>query len=359
MNQISFIKKIWNKLIRKIHSVHENWHIKSILRKKTSLITSDKKIIYALTPPSSLANIGDQAQVIAIRIWLSKHFPKIQILEIDKNEVILGQCHLKKIINPNDIIFLHSGGNLGDRGMWSETGRRLMIQNFPNNRVISLPQTIYFSDTENGRKQKEISKNIYNKHKRLTIIGRDKESGNIAVELFPNAQVLTVPDFVLSLNLNDFGLTERTPRTGSVLACLRRDNESMFTGKERAELANKIEGEVKITDTTLSTPINEDSRMKVLKEFLHEVLEHEVMVTDRFHGLIFAVVCKRPAIVLPTVDHKLTSAVEWFDGINFVKLTHNTNDINNAIDDLLKDDRRINSDFKLTYFDTLPEKLGF
>ncbi len=47
-------------------------------------LVGQRKIIYALTPPSQLSNVGDHAQVVAIRIWLQKHFPNLPVIEVDK-----------------------------------------------------------------------------------------------------------------------------------------------------------------------------------------------------------------------------------------------------------------------------------
>ena len=102
-------------------------------------LRSKNKIIYALTPPPYLKNVGDHAQVIAIRAWLDKHFPELPVIEIDKDQGNYFLPALRWLVQLDDIFFLHSGGNLGDRGKWSETMRRQMISEFPSNQIISLP----------------------------------------------------------------------------------------------------------------------------------------------------------------------------------------------------------------------------
>ncbi len=183
------------------------------------------KIIYALTPTAELSNVGDQAQVVAIHAWLKKHYPDRAVVEIDKDVALAATTYIAEHVHPEDLIFLHSGGNLGDRGLWSETGRRQLIEHFPNNRIVSLPQTIHFSDTVDGRLQRKVSQKIYNAHGRLTVLGRDPESGALAAELFPNAQIGTYPDFVLSLNAKDFNLSVDPAAAGRALACLRVDDK--------------------------------------------------------------------------------------------------------------------------------------
>lgn len=358
MKPPSFIPDRWKIPLRKLKLEAKCWNVRFKLKKRNSILQANKrKIVYVLVPPAELANIGDHAQVVAIRQWFRRHYPEFPVLEVDKNEVIYGQKILKNIINIDDVIFIHSGGNLGDRGRWSETGRRMMIQNFPQNRIISLPQTIYFSDTVEGIKEKEITKKIYSQHNRLTVIGRDKESGKLALELFPSAQVLTIPDFVLSLQLEDFNLSSDFYQNDNIIACLRRDSESKFNSEERENIIKSCGPNPKVVDTTIDSPIDITKRQEIIREFLIIVLNHKAMVTDRFHGTIFAVICGKPTLVLPTVDHKLTSAVEWFDGINTVKFCPAISEVEDMIEQLLKYERVELINFREKYFDKLPDYL--
>ena len=59
---------------------------------------------------------------------------------------------------------------MGNQYMTDENIRRHMISHFKNAKVISLPQTIYFTDDKNGKKEFEKSKRIYNKNKNLVVI---------------------------------------------------------------------------------------------------------------------------------------------------------------------------------------------
>lgn len=344
------IRSRFRKLMKKLRAT-------SSLKSKIKKLPTGQKIIYALTPPPELSNIGDHAQVFAIQKWFKLHFPNMPVLEVDKNETIEAQKILLNSISPDDIIFLHSGGNLGDRGMWSETGRRLIINNFKKNRIISLPQTIYFSDTEEGRKQQAISSQIYASHPHLTIIGRDEQSGELARELFPKATVFTAPDFVLSLNLDDFDLAPSQSNNGKVIACLRQDKESIFSIEERIRISTSLTKSATLTDTTLNQPILETERFNIIKKFLANILEHEAMITDRFHGLIFSVIAQKPTVVLPTVDHKLTSAINWFRDIDNVDFISNSQDISKSLELVLNKSNITTPDFNACYFNVLPDLL--
>lgn len=313
------------------------------------------KIIYALTPPPYLKNVGDHAQVIAIRAWLDQHFPQLPVIEIDKDRGSYFLPVLQWLVNPDDLFFLHSGGNLGDRGRWSEGKRREIIIAFPENKIVSLPQTIYFSNTEIGKTEQENSRRIYATHPNLTVIGRDPRSGELAAELFPKAKTFCMPDFVLSLPLRHSDKPNNRPK---VLLCLRLDSESALTSEQRCEIGEKLPYECTCYDTTLSEPIEVTEREATLNKTLDIFLATDVVVTDRYHGLIFTVLCQKPCVVLRTVDHKLTSAIHWFENIPSVMFAQNLDEIPTLVERCLNIEDQKSIDWSEKYFDKIPALVG-
>ncbi len=314
-----------------------------------------QKILYALTPPAGLPNVGDHAQAIAIHRWLGKHFPELPVVEVDKNESTWLMPVLRRFVNPEDIIFLHSGGNLGDRGLWSERARRAIIASFPANQIVSLPQTIYFSDTPKGREERQRTVEIYARHPRLTVIARDRRSGEIAAELFPNATTMTVPDFVLSLHSH---VNESRNEPLRILLCLRLDNESSITELDRQRIAASLPYQTTRYDTTLPRPLRPRDREGELSRTLDVFQAHDAVVTDRYHGVIFAILCGKPTVVVPTVDHKLTSAMDWFRGLPQVRMVDSPGEIPEALEEVLGVESPAFVDWNALYFDRLPEHIG-
>ena len=115
------------------------------------------------------------------------------------------------------------------------------------------------------------------------------------------------PDFVL-------GYPWTPPKdlkpVGDVLMLLRPDKESRLTREERKALAKKHNGT--LADTNGKGTITPVWREPALKTLLAMIAGHQVVVTDRLHGIIFAILARRPCVVLPTVDHKLTASYFWF-----------------------------------------------
>jgi pyruvyl transferase EpsI len=81
------------------------------------------------------------------------------------------------------------------------------------------------------------------------------------------------------------------------------------------------------------------------------------VVTDRFHGLIFAIICRKPAVVLPTVDHKLTSAIAWFKDIANVQLCADLAEVPELLKRVMTTPMTEYPDFNRLYFDQLPDLL--
>lgn len=323
------------------------------LYNKWEYLKDTPKIIYALTPPPRLANIGDHAQVVAIQEWFNKHF-KLPIVEIDKDEAVLLDA-LKALIRPDDLIFLHSGGNMADRAMWSENARRGIIKTFLNNRIISLPQTISF-----GHKQQLLCESIYSNHPNLTIIARDLESEKLAKKIFSKATTFAMPDFVLGVDyISPLKKGPKEDRGFKVLACLRdNDGESILTEAQRESICKIFKGTTARFDTTFKKPIQRKDRVETLFRTLVTFDKADLIITDRFHGVIFSVLCKKPCVVLNTVDHKLRSSIQWFKDIKFVKLAETLEDIPQIAKEVMTVTDMSVPDWNKEYFDKLPARLG-
>ncbi len=315
-----------------------------------------KKIIYTITPPPSLRNVGDHAQVIAIKKWFIENFNKYLVLEFDKNEIYKYLHSIKKIVNEDDLIFLHSGGNLGDRGLWSENARRSIIKNFPKNKIISLPQTIFFSNTQKGIKELEMTKLIYNKHKDLAIIARDSYSFKLAKDYFPKCKTSACPDFVLYLTPCDNINEERK----NVLLCLRNDPESIIDEQLKDKIKKWIEDlgeDYREYDTTLDRNIPKENREEELNIALNLFRKHKIIITDRLHSIIFSVITKTPCIALKTTDHKLEESVKWFKDLNYIFYAKNYEKLPETMNKAIRIGQFNDINWKKLYFDDLKSKI--
>lgn len=92
-------------------------------------------------------------------------------------------------------ILLQGGGNLGDLWYEQQTFREQIIQQYPQQRIIILPQTIHFQDPEKLHQAAQ----IFNNHPNLTICVRDRRSYELANTQFSNCKIILCPDMAFML----------------------------------------------------------------------------------------------------------------------------------------------------------------
>ena len=284
------------------------------------ILYKDKpKIFYLQTPEH--CNIGDLAIAYFSRKFLNDIFPNNIILEYTYNDILGANNLIQKFINSKDIIFLHGGGNLGNLYLNEEILRREIIKYYRKNRIIILPQSIYWTEDEEGEKELEISKRIYSSHNNLTIFARDKKSYKFAKEYFYNNKVFLMPDIVLyKQNINNH--TDLIKRK-DVIFLLRKDKEKIINDNiinSMKDYINYIGSNYDISDTHLQEDINISisERESYIFNILYKLLNYKLCVTDRFHGVIFSYLTNTPCIVFNSLDHKIEYGVKWFENVEWI-----------------------------------------
>ena len=66
------------------------------------------------------------------------------------------------------------------------------------------------------------------------------------------------------------------------------------------------------TDSPMKWTEIRKKRKDVIENEIKFYSQFKMIVTDRYHGMIFALIANTPVIVLPSTDHKLSSGVKWF-----------------------------------------------
>lgn len=126
-------------------------------------------------------------------------------------------------IGINDIIMLQGGGNFGDLWAYPQEYRMRVIEKYPNNRIIILPQTVWFEDEANMVS----CARLLEKNPKLTICARDNLSYNILKKNFNN-HILLVPDMAFCMDLKKW---EIYPEVNEMLLLKREDKELNMTEK--------------------------------------------------------------------------------------------------------------------------------
>lgn len=176
----------------------------------TLLINSD----YCYLDLPYHSNIGDTL------IWMgTDHFLK------DIPHQCLGQHSIGTFnfrpLPKNAVILLHGGGNFGDMWRKHQNFRLKVIESYPNNRIIILPQTIYYkSDNVFNEDVRRM-----NRHKDLIICVRDNNSAEQLQQHGYTGQMLTLPDMAFCID-RDMLCDHKSAITKEALLLLRKDKES-------------------------------------------------------------------------------------------------------------------------------------
>lgn len=286
-----------------------------------------RKILLIGTPTHG--NIGDAAIVLAEEKFIKDNWSQYEYIKIIDDEIEDKIGDIKAKISEEDIILLHGGGNLGDQYIICENRRRMIIEEFPNNQIILMPQSIYFNDTEYGKEELEKTKKIYNNHKKLTLIARENVSLEIMKREFPNVNVILTPDIVMYLNE-----TKNRERKGIIYA-MRSDVEKVLSNDQMAQIdkiTSKYFEKRTFTDTYHTVDkIDDEVREKVFKEKLDEFRSAELVITDRLHGMIFSTITSTPCIALGNYNHKIRLSFEWLKDQKYIKFLDNIDNIEEAI----------------------------
>ncbi|GAA2889389.1 polysaccharide pyruvyl transferase family protein [Enterococcus casseliflavus] len=310
---------------------------------KKQLKNSDKLDIKLSSKPriflmlaTDYPNLGDHALTIAHKEFLEKNFPLYEVMEFYVDETIMAINTLKEVIQPNDIITLKGGGNIGIEYFREELLRRNIIKNFPNNKIVLFPQTVYFPDTNLGSKEKANTINVLKRHKNIRILVRDQKSYDI-MKGYDFKYLNLVPDIVFSYKSNIFN--ENKIENKKILFCLRNDREKAQDRLNLDEMDNHLKKngfKTSYTDTVLSYNVDKNNRYFELEKKLKEISSSKIVVTDRLHGMIFCYITRTPCIVLETYNHKVTGQFEWISDCNFITFTSNLNNFVQEIDRLAK-----------------------
>lgn len=293
-----------------------------------------KKKIYIINTPLH-TNIGDSAIAYAQNLFLQKNIGNdYKIVEVTSGEWARFRKVLGCIVRKKDIIIQLGGGNMGYEWFNEEIERRRIIEQFPNNKMIIFPQTIYYGDSEEGKKEFENSKKIYNNHKDLHLIAREKVSYEIMKVAYPNCDVILTPDIVLSMNKLD-----NPYKREGITFCFRRDAEKVLTPEEEKYIINeckKISDKVFYTDMMSERAVTKENRVDIIMDKFKDFQKSELVITDRLHGMVFCAISGTPCIVFGNYNQKVKGTYEWIKDLPYIKYIDNVSDIKLCLDELMK-----------------------
>lgn len=225
------------------------------------------------------------------------------------------------------VILIHGGGNFGDLYPEHEQFRRRVLVDLPDRRIISLSQSLHFVD----RAGIDDCRRSLEAHPDLTLTWRDRASFEFAQTHFPKCRSRLVPDMVLGLVPWEPPRTTMRPRVAvSILG--RRDRETTGLRRLADELGSNRDWSLAWPEKIVIRPVNWvisalgrrrgrlADRIRTRAFIRHasilgtaaarQVRSAELIVTDRLHATITALLLDVDVLAVHSLDHKLEHLLE-------------------------------------------------
>lgn len=243
---------------------------------------------------------------------------------------------------------------MGVEWFGEELERRRIIEMFPNNKMIIFPQTIYYGDSDTGKEELEKSKQIYNSHKDLTLIAREKVSYEIMKNTYDKCKVILTPDIVLSMD----GLENKYKRE-NITFCFRKDPEKVLKNSEQEviiEECKKISDKLVFTDMMAERQVTKENRVNIIMDKFKDFQKSKLVITDRLHGMVFCAISGTPCIAFGNYNQKVKGTYNWIKDLDYIKYVDNIEEAKGYIDELINLDaiKYDNSGF-INYYDQIKE----
>ena len=226
-------------------------------------------------------------------------------------------------LTDKDVFLLHGGGNFGDLWFNFQSFRERLIAQFPNNRVIFLPQTVHFSTYEKAR----ASVAAINRHGNCHVFARDFRSLEFLQHLRLRS-VSAMPDTAHALT--GVLLPIRTKAAGGSLGLIRTDKEASRTpqqlmsslditcdwddgvfGKARELIhhgvVNFVKGVGRYGPNIDCHQLWYWHRDKLIADSVEIFSRYDSVVTNRLHGMILGLLLDRKVSAFDNSYGKLSS----------------------------------------------------
>ena len=305
-----------------------------VLRMRSVPKGHEIRIIFVGTPLHG--NLGDHAIALAMHAFFNKEFPEHRVIEIP-GAVFTRYAHVfKGLIRSSDCVVVIGGGFLGTLWMNEEKMVRSVIRAFPKNRIVIFPQTVFFNSSEDGNREKNITKTLYQSHSDLHLCIRDHSLGFVKEELCGGhfSDVLSIPDIVLYLNRMD-----SDSKRSNVLLCMRADKEKIFADAGIGKIEQKLSvfGEsVMRTDTVVPYRVLLENREDEVSKKLDEIRSARLVITDRLHGMIFAVITGTPCIALNNRSGKVGGVWSlWLQHLSYVRFVETLDEVFPLVNEMI------------------------
>lgn len=292
--------------------------ISSVLKREKVFLPSGKIAFVFLA--ADYGNIGDLAIAKAQEKFVSEVLPGYEVVRVPISKTRYVLSSIKSKIKPGDVVTIVGGGNMGSLYDDIEVLRQLVIRSFLNNRVICFPQSLDWDDGNASNRAISRIVKVYSSHSDMHLFAREKVTYEKLCSLFEgrrNVKLGCVPDIVLSADYSALGGAEVFGRTG-IVSCFRDDKEKKICDESMARLLRVLGGfghAVTVTDThVVGAAMPKERCDQLLASKIMEFRKAKLVVTDRLHGMILAVIAGTPCLAISSINHKTRQT--WKDWLS-------------------------------------------
>lgn len=294
------------------------WFSKSSIPEYNYLLNRKKCFVFLA---ADYGNLGDVAITYAQEKFLKDNFPGYTIVDVPISKTLSDLKTLQNICSSDDIVTIVGGGNMSDLYFDIELLRQMVVKAFPHNKIISFPQTMFFSDSLSGRYLKRQAVKVYSQHINLTITVRERWSHEMMKIFLPNCKL--TPDIVMALDKR-----EPLKARKGITFCLRNDAESGISQEFKKELRSQLANQYDIVDYDTHIGrggLSIQEREQELNKIWSQFRSSEWVITDRLHGMIFAYITGTPCIVLPNNNYKIEGCYSWIKNCGYIHFMDEAN----------------------------------
>lgn len=286
-----------------------------------------KRIVLINTPLHT--NIGDHMIAIAAKRFFADFLPDYDVTEVT-NKTYKGMRTdvLYRTNKIDDIIVITGGGFLGS--LWP-SGQNVysILKDFPDNKILILPQSMYFEDNEEGEKQRKLFYDLLVDHNDIAVLLREHISYNRFEAMFKGrVKGYLMPDMALTLNYSH----EQKERKG-ILLCLRNDKESILSEDIKTSIkAHFLDLGQEVSEGSMHwhTDIKERMRNEVIAEKINEFKKYSLVITDTLHCMISCAIGGTPCIAINNINKKIEGIYKsWLYDLKYIRYVDKPEDIMN------------------------------
>lgn len=277
-----------------------------------------KQLFYLLSTPY-YGNVGDQAIILSERKMLLECMEKSKIIEVNSFEYSFLDDYLKQKIRQNDVIVLDGGGNFGDT--WPHTMERInnIVKRYSNNRIIIFPESWFFQVNDPNNKLLQSTIDSFSANKNVLLFARDTWSMGEMKKWINGVNIKYAMDMVFY-----YGEFEpRKVKSGVIGWCIREDKESALGSSVDMLKSGAITNGyiIKIINNDTYMPIRKSQRKSYVKSIIDQYKDCELIITDRFHGMVFAILLEIPCLVFDNKTGKVRhSFIDFAENLNGCRL---------------------------------------